>query len=422
VVLLAVHAVLYAAILDRACAILLLLRTSGDIEAHAQIASICIRENMWPANPAVYFLVALFGGWHAPPAGLGDMDGIEHLSYVLINVLLVAVLAKIMLTRHILFAEWRRPPRLGTMAVDISAAPSAAATVGAVALLVAFSLPLRQDQLYLGQFPPTVWHNSTTIALAPLALLLFYCSYRFLQAPTPKLAIATAGLCIANVLVKPSFMLPFLMVFPLYALAHFRFSRGGRSPLLWAAGICVLCVGVLALQTYYTYYHAPLLEQFYRERYQMDTIPEERVEVSWFTIWHMYSTNLPLSLLCSIAFPLTYALLFPVKAARDALFRYGAGIFAAAVLLTCMLAETGYRRPHANFFWQTILANYTLFVATLVSLFRPEPAATLSATPATTSNSKWQTLRRGLVLVVLGAQVWAGLAYVNRVLATGQYQ
>lgn len=417
ILLLVLHLVLYLAIADRALAILLLLRTSGDIEAHAQIASICIRENLWPANPGMYLLVALFGHWGAPAGDMsaGGRAAITHLSYVLINVLILAVVAKVILTRRILAAEWQIPRH--------SVRHAAAATLAALVLLAAFSLPVRHDLLYLGQFPPTVWHNSTTIALMPLALSLFYCSYRFLQSGSLRLALATAGLCLANIFIKPSFILPFIIIFPAFALARFRFSRATLA----TVGICVLCVGALAWQTYYTYYHAPLLDQFYRERYPLWEVNRERIEISFLTIWRLYSANLPLSLLCSIAFPLAYALAFPVRAARDYLFLYAAALFAAALLITCALLETGFRKADANFFWQTIIANYLLFTATLISIFRPAPlraapATTAGARASTRENRKWFLVRRVFVLAVLALHLMAGLLYLQRVLATGQYR
>jgi hypothetical protein len=426
VVMLLAHMVLYVLLAERVRAVLLMLRTSGDMEAHAQIAAICIRENLWPANPAMYLLVAWFGRWGAPPGPLSYWHGMEHLSYVLINLLVAAVLGKVLLTRHIVFAEGqadRAGTRMGRLA---QAGRSAGATLAAVALLAAFALPVPPDHYYLGQFPPSVWHNSTTIALAPLAVLLFYCSYRFLLTGGYLPALATAGLCLANLAVKPSFVLPFVIVFPAFALLQFR--EENRRALFLAAGIWLLCVGALAWQTYYTYFDARLLLQFYRERYQLENIPRERIEISWLTVWQMYSANLVRSLLYSIAFPLAYAVLFPVRAWRDKLLLYAAGLFAAALLLTCMLTETGYRRPHANFFWQTILANYVLFTATVVSLLRPDSrgAGGAAAPPAAAGRwwqgRTWLLARRTVVWAVFGAHVWAGVTYLQRVLATGLYQ
>jgi hypothetical protein len=53
-------------------------------------------------------------------------------------------------------------------------------------LILAFSLPAASNNpnwIYIGQIPPNVWHNSTTIFLMPFALLLFWSSYKQLVNP-----------------------------------------------------------------------------------------------------------------------------------------------------------------------------------------------------------------------------------------------
>ena len=66
-------------------------------------------------------------------------------------------------------------------------------------LLLAFSLPtssILKGQFYLGQTPPNVWHNSTTILLMPFALVLFWLSYEQIIKPEKRRIFLISIFCV----------------------------------------------------------------------------------------------------------------------------------------------------------------------------------------------------------------------------------
>ena len=84
-----------------------------------------------------------------------------------------------------------------------------------LALLLAMCLPGPRN-FVIGQFSPTLWHNSTLIFLMPFVLILFWQSVRYIQQPSVRLLRWMSLFTVLGVLVKPSFFFCFGVVFPIF--------------------------------------------------------------------------------------------------------------------------------------------------------------------------------------------------------------
>ncbi|MBI3550329.1 MAG: hypothetical protein HY078_14915 [Elusimicrobia bacterium] len=230
---------------------------------------------------------------------------------------------------------------------------------GSVLLLsFAHSLILPGLKPYLGQFPPNVWHNSTTIALVPLALLLFWTSDEYLASDGRRLPWALPALVVLNVLVKPSFFLVFAPVFPLFALARFG----------WSAAFFKSCGAVLAGAV-------PLALQFKHiyvtpATYGVLATNTGGLRLDPLHVWRHFSTNLPLSFVASTAFPLAYFLIHGKAALEDRTYRFSLACFGAALAIFCAVSESGPWEFYGDYLWQLIVCNYLLFMTSLAGAWR----------------------------------------------------
>ncbi len=222
----------------------------------------------------------------------------------------------------------------------------------ATALLLLQNLVYRPSStMFLGYLPVNTWHNSTTIFLMPFALLLFYASHRYLLSPQPALLRNIIILMVLNIVIKPSYFMVFVMVFPLFALIRFRLSKAFFLSLI----IPVVGGAAIILQSRLAFYsggeHAPL-----------KIIP--------FHVWSHWSQNIPLAFLSSEAFPLAFLVLYFKEIQRSLLLSYAYVTFAIGLLVFIFITESGYKQFDGNFSWQVIVCNYILFLAVSISFFK----------------------------------------------------
>lgn len=205
----------------------------------------------------------------------------------------------------------------------------------------------------LGYIPVNTWHNSTTIMLMPVALLLFFRSYDFVnlnkESFFSKEALVLLLLTILSVLIKPSFFFVFVIAFPLFYLLNHKFSK----PLMAVILICAAGLAAMMMIRQYVY-----------------TGSGSQVVIKPFEAWSTWSTNIPLSLLASVAFPLTVIVLYPRQAKKDKLLQYSWLSFFIGLFIYILLNETGVRAIHGNFSWQTIVCNFILFLSSIIFLLK----------------------------------------------------
>ncbi len=304
---------------------------STDIQAHIRIVQDATNGRYpLPANILYYLVVYLLAG----------LSGSEHaLKLSSLLVLTISVGAKYVLGIHI------AKEILGNQNIKLSYTG-----LVVIATLIAFSFP--GGNPYLGQIPPNVWHNSTTIFLMPFALALFYTSFLQLSNPIPNRIPILIGLCMINVLIKPSYFVVLAIVYP----AMFLRMHGWGKTLL--VNLAPIAIGVaLTLILYFLIY-------LHSDGYI--TKGEAGIDVMPFHVWSEFSNNIPWSFIASFAFPIIYLAFHWEK--QNLIVNYSAFSTIVSLGMFVLLAETGYREFHGNFLWQVVICNYFLFLVCAVLL------------------------------------------------------
>jgi hypothetical protein len=352
----------------------------SDAPLHAQVVRGVISTQELPGNFLLYVTVA---------AAALLQQSIRAIEIAMTGVLALAVAAKYGLSA----------------AVALREGPSAGRTRRSMAIAVAllclaFSLPT--SEIYLGQLPPNVWHNPTTIFLMPFAVALFWASAQFLRTGSRRWLWPLAALAALNVAAKPSFVLVLLVVFPVAAILRFRRSRATLEALVaWA--FMALLVGA----QYLYIYESGSEERIYRAAgFAGDATSKVRIDP--LHVWTHFADSVPLALLASFAFPLVALLVYRRRLLAYDLARYALALAVVAVLVFATLSETGVREFQGNFAWQAMVCNYILFLVVLVRVH------VLWSEPPVV---------RGRLVVALAflAHVGAGVAFLAYYLANRTY-
>jgi hypothetical protein len=350
----------------------------ADIGSHARMALQARAGAGMPAHFLYFLVIGILAGPHP------DMRGALTASVL---VLAATVAAKFWLVR-------------GAWLEALAAGPAAAAgQAPRVALWGAACLALAHNLIvpgvaaihpYLGNFPPNVWHNSTTIAVAPFAFALFWLSYRYLTSAAPPALWRLVLLTLANVLIKPSYALVFVAVFPLFSW------RRGTAPRARIAAAAVAGIGLVTIAGLsYFLYLRPATGFLAGEG-------PSRVVVEPLRVWSYLAPSVPLSLLASIAFPLAFVAAYARQACARPLFQYAAAHFLLALGMYALLAESGPRELHGNFVWQLVLCNFILFF--VCALLLSEIVLVRGRT----------ILRDRLLMLIGAAHVASGIYYLAR--------
>jgi hypothetical protein len=334
-----------------------------DFMQHAAFArSLCQGGSL----PPHFFFELVVCGVAAP------LGGGHAFEYAAVVIAALAVAAKAVLT-------YRRIREAGEVAT---------ALLAALALL--FAMPLfnwwNVSRIYLGQISPNVWHNPTSIAVLPLAMLLFAAASKLTIPDRPRHVAAASTLALLNGVTKPNYLLALIPCWlvqlalrpaPEPAVARSRW----RSAAILAAALFAPTAGLLLWQAH---------------RFKTGG---GGVALEPLAVWRLYSPNIPASIVLSVAFPLVVLLLCWPIARQQSRLVLAWSVLLVAVLQMALLAESGARWSHGNFFWGAYAANYILFV---------ESAALLASLPRSPRSP-----RSILAWSILGAHAIAGVVYVG---------
>lgn len=360
--------------------VLLLFRhTSSDIQAHAGIAyAYAVNGDKLFPNFLYFFLVAFLSGFSAN----------MHIYYAASVVLIAAaVAAKFFISKKML-QQYCGSRNIGKESFLLPA----------VMMLFVFALPslnfFNFNQYYYGQLPPNVWHNSTVIFLMPFSILLFFSSCQLLyeeKKPVKPLLIRIFILVIINALIKPSFLFTIIPAVGIIALFKAIAKRS-----LYFAGILlpyVAGVFVVALQ-YYLIFKQNHISGVVDEGTKSD------VSIAPFEVWSYYSVNMLWSFVASCFFPLVYFISTKAAILKKPMVQLASLNYLGAVAVWVLFAETGFRKYHANFCWQAIVASYLLFLTLLIQFIKDSKSGEIN---------KWQRIVTGgafLLHFVWGVVYW----------------
>lgn len=357
-----------------------------DVQKHVDFAAEIIRGTNFPPT-FLYFLavcaVALF------------RDDYGSLLFGSLVVLSFAVALKFFVTVRLFARESDLRAVFGeNKALAISNA------VG-VCLITAFCIYLPKElnlttHFYIGQMPPNIWANSTTIFLMPFAILLFWHSYKLLGEFKMRDFWFSTLMIVLNIVTKPNFFLCFVAVFPLLALFRYRLKKE-----FWLCLIPPAFGFVLMILEYVAIYQLGA--------YGYGKPGESGVTIAPLVWWRLFAPNIPVSILISTAFPLVYLAFYFDRVKTSVFLQYAYLLTIAGFTILALFGETGERAEHGNFQWQAVVANYILFFAVTTDFARGW------------AERKGFDLKDKIIALVFLLHVFSGWLYLAKTLWRGNY-
>lgn len=308
----------------------------SDLITHANMASSMVKSGGWISYSIYYPIIHL--------ASLGNHD--EKLTrFAIVFVISLLVSIKALVIFHVV--------RFFAGTLGFALAITAIATIG-----TALMNPANPGDIYLGQFAPTVWHNSTTILAEPLVILSFAAFMWLFKSLNFQASYMFAILIFLCALAKPSFAIAFLPVAGVALLIRLIQDKSNTwFPLLSISFLPV--TGLLAYQ-YYATFTSELVA------WHTGIVP--------FVTWMKFSENLPLSFFLSFGPALLAVACFPkfFKQSPELLISWLATALAFTQLL--LLAEVysdGTLSFDGNFFWgiyQCLLIVYLVTMGLIIKV------------------------------------------------------
>jgi len=270
----------------------------------------------------------------------------------------------------------------------------------ALSMLFVFAIPIpsyfSDDYfMYIGNYVPNVWHNSTILFLFPFAMLLFYQSYKQLQDYDAKRNLWIFLLILLNLFIKPSYFFVFLCVYPLMLLFKYKFKKE-----FWYSILPLIIGFFFLILEYWIIYKTTTPTN--KEASSVIFLPFYRnPEFEEFNL-------IPVAMLFSVFFPLFYTFLNIPKVIKSQVFWYTSLSFVVSVLIFFFISESGPRASHGNFYWQIVITTWLSFFVALLALLKD-------------IKLEGKTIKNSLLLLVFSIHVLMGLIYFVRLLITGYY-
>jgi hypothetical protein len=233
--------------------------------------------------------------------------------------------------------------------------PVAALAAVALGLVMPLANWWKPASVYIGQFAPNVWHNPTTIAAMPVAILGFLACLRSLKDQAVATCAATGALLALGAAIKPAYVIVLLPVFvPWFCWNAVRVYNMPRPRLALQAAILVVPVlPVLIVQA--------MLAMHFRNSW---------IAIAPFAVWSLYSPHPLVSVLLSTAFPLSVLCFYRDGVRGNAALKLAWTSFAVAVATVILFAEQGSRFSHGNLGWGAHMALYILFLVSAEIVLR----------------------------------------------------
>lgn len=315
----------------------------SDLPAHTNLIIKFAQENTFPAYSIWYRVVYLVSGLST---------SFNKLALTSIALLSSLVAFKYLVTYYI-FNKSQHPARI--------AAISALALILVMPLLSYYScenkevgtICITSIHIYLGNIAPNQWHNSTLIFAMPFNLILFYFAIKNIDSNRLQSYVAMSALSVLSILCKPNFVLSFL---PILCIGILIMNRDNfRLSIVKCLIVAIPSFILLLYQWYFTFINSNLFST------------DARTVIAPFFVWSHYTPHIPISLLLSIAFPLTILLCFSKQ--LDQFTKFAWFNFIVALSIAIIFAE----QPNwgaGNYFWAAIAANYILFTFSLNLLLK----------------------------------------------------
>ncbi len=230
-------------------------------------------------------------------------------------------------------------------------------------MAAAIYVPWFNKEPYLGQSSPNVWHNPTTIAVKPFALLIFLmvaaeiirCKESdFEEGISALKGILISILLIFSCLAKPSFVQIFYpAIFTLMVIWLFVYRGKNLKMALQLLLVCVPSLIVMILQ---------FVAAFMSGSGEGGGITFAPLQVAG-----LRTNSIAISMLLVTAFPLLMLILTIIRKKMGWSEIFAWILFLWGTTWRLLLAETGERAAHGNFSWGYVLGLYMIWFVSVRS-------------------------------------------------------
>jgi len=214
---------------------------------------------------------------------------------------------------------------------------------------------------YLGKFTQTIWHNSTLICVFPLCILLTHYTLRWVEDPLLKTLYIMGVIGILILLIKPSFLFCYIPALPLYVIVK---DRKLSKHFFESLGLVLVLFLLILAEKYLIFSWDPMIDQLY-------TVEERsNVVIRPFRVWLFFSHEPVFDFISSFPLLLTFLIFWRKEAFHINFFNFTLILLLFSLLVFFLLAETGYREFHSNFYWQVPIALFLNSLSILIHVLR----------------------------------------------------
>jgi hypothetical protein len=314
------------------------LSIATDLSSHIRILKEHLKYGYFPIPPLYYFTIYL----------VGFLMPIYPLMLASIFVLGVFSFLKYLVVQNYLVKELAHLPVL---------------FVGFLIFTLMFIGPVvipffNNRFLYAGKFTSTVWHNSTTIFVFPFCIWLFIKSLDYLKKPRLQIWVRLIAVSLIIILAKPSFLFPFLIVFPLICLYKFQWTKWFYYSLLLSI---IITIGI-GIEQRILYNNNPLDKLWYHGE-------SSKIIIAPFKVWLLFAKYPLVDIASSFLFVIGF-IFFKFKSLKHNMeIIYALSLLAISLVIYFILAESGPRFMDGNFYWQIPFSLLIVYIMMLKNIF-----------------------------------------------------
>ncbi|QMT58823.1 hypothetical protein [Legionella sp. PC997] len=313
----------------------------SDLHVHAQAVLDAASTHHFPVYSLWYRLVYIISGFSKQ---------YNHIAYASIVLLALLTVAKYIISYHILRNNC---PVKGKGIALVSFSLIFIMPVLSYYSCSGVSVCINNYHVVIGNIVPNQWHNSTLILAMPFNLLLFYYSVKEIRAERWSSFLIMGILSLISILCKPNFSLAYLPILCVAILILNFNSHHYFQAFIKCALVAIPSLLVLLYQWYFTFIDSSV------------PLHNSKTIIAPFLVWSHFSPHIIISLLLSIAFPLSIFILYFEKINLYLILAWLT--FLLAVASFSFLAEYP-NWVNGNYGWGLISSCYILFLFSAVCL------------------------------------------------------
>ncbi|WP_266202569.1 hypothetical protein [Pontibacter kalidii] len=266
--------------------------------------------------------------------------------------------------------------------------------------------PWDGSRWYLGKFTSTIWHNSTTIFMFPIAILLFIKSIELFRRIHFKNILFVLFLSVLLILSKPSFLFALIPSLPMVYLIEVK--RIDKK-FVQISALMALVFALLLVQK----------ELIYNS--ELDNLAyngdESGITLAPFKVWLIWANNPLISILSSFALLITIVTLNFRVMVNKLDFKFASVLLMTSLVIYFLLAESGPRMLHANFYWQVPVAFLICYMVVIKIYLK-----SLWSTYGGIISWKEIKLKDYFILTMYSMHLGSGLLYIAKLIIFKHYR